>query len=234
VQAVKNMSRTRRLQNEIKFMILRNLKIGYDFQFSPIKAYLEKTQEMILLQKQELEEKYKKWDEDNSENPEIPDAFGFYEMEILNSAEFPNILNKSVYLTVYSMFENDFFKLCEWCQKLEKLNLGPKDLKGGNYLGQCKNYITKVLNVDLENQQKQWLEIEKYQQIRNLIAHNNGIIKIGNKEIQKFILNTEGISIDQKSLVINIDSIIFINELINHLTNFLNETIEEIISQKNE
>ena len=58
------------------------------------------------------------------------------------------------------------------------------------------------------------MKIEKYQQIRNLIAHNNGIIKIGNKEIQKFILNTEGISIDQKSLVINIDSIIFINELI--------------------
>ncbi|WP_299628378.1 hypothetical protein [uncultured Tenacibaculum sp.] len=226
------MSRTKKLEKRTKFMILRNFKIGYDFRFDPIKAYLESTQEMILTQERELEEKFKKWNEEHSENPEMPDAFDIYEMEILNSSEFPNILNKSIYLTIYSMFENEFNKLCEWCQHSEELNLSPKDLKGGNYIGQCRNYIIKVLNVNLENLKEQWTKIGKYQQIRNVIAHNNGIVKQTNKEIPKFVDSTQGISIEQKTSEIQIESIDFLIDFIDHLVGFLNETIEEIVNQK--
>ncbi|WP_417800755.1 hypothetical protein [Tenacibaculum sp.] len=213
-------------------MILQNLKIGYDFRFDPIKAYLESTQEMIISQEKELEKKFRKWNEEHSENPEMPDAFDIYEMEILNSSEFPNILNKSVYLTIYSMFENEFTKLCEWCQHSENLSLGPKDLKGGNYIGQCRNYIIKVLNVNLENLKEQWNKIGNYQQIRNVIAHNNGIVKLTNKEIPKFVNKTKGISIEQKTSEIQIESIDFLIDFIDHLVGFLNETIEEIVNQK--
>jgi len=215
-------------------MILRNFQIGYDFRFDPIKAYLESTQGMILDQEKELEEKFKKWNEKHAENSEIPDAFDIYEMEILNSSEFPNILNKSIYLTIYSMFENEFNKLCEWCQHAEDLNLGPRDLKGRNYIGQCRSYIIKVLNVNLDNLNEQWAKIGKYQKIRNIIAHNNGIVKQANTEIRTFVNNTQGVSIEQKTSEIQISSVKFLKELIDHLVNFLNETIEEIITQKEE
>ena len=85
----------------------------YDLKFDPIKAYLKSTQDMILQQEKELTEKYNKWNKEHGYNPEMPDAFDIYEMEILNSSEFPDILNQSVYLTIYSTFENEFFKLCE-------------------------------------------------------------------------------------------------------------------------
>ena len=221
------MSRTSRFNN--KFIILRNFQIGYDFRFDPIKAYLESTQEMIRDQEKGLEKKFNEW---NEKHAEMPDAFDIYEMEILNSSEFPNILNKSIYLTIYSMFENEFNKLCEWCQHAEDLNLEPKDLKGRNYIGQCRSYIIKVLNVNLDNLNEQWEKIGKYQKIRNVIAHNNGIVKQGNTEIRTFLNNKEGVSIEQKTSEIQISSVQFLNELIDHLVKFLNNTIEEIITQK--
>ena len=223
------MSETEKLQNDLIFTLFRSIKLGYEYKFLPVKEYLEKTQRMILLQEKKLKNKYEKDHEDYSE---ISNLFGLYEIEKSNINEFPNILNKSIYLTVYSMFENDFFKLCEWCQKIEKIELGPKDLKGRNYIGQCKNYIIKVLNVDIEKLKIQWQIIEKYQQIRNLIAHNDGVVKPNNKEILKFIIETEGIFIEEKSNIININSIIFLNGLIEHLINFLSNTVDEIINQK--
>ena len=224
------MSRTRKTQGRTKYIVLRNFKIGYDFRFDPIKAYLESTQEMILSQEKELEEKFRKWNEEHSENPEIPDAFDIYEMEILNGSEFSNILNKSVYLTIYSTFENEFKKLCEWCNHSE--DFSPKCLKNVNYIGQCRDYITKVLNVNLENLNEQWNKIENYRRIRNVIAHNNGIIKQTSEEIPTFVNNTKGICIEQKTSEIQIDSIDFLTEFIDHLVGFLNETIEEIVNQK--
>ena len=73
----------------------------------------------------------------------MPNAFDIVEEEIIISSEFPNILNQSIYLTVYSTFENEFFTLCEACQEIENLKIGPKDVKGRNYLEKCRQYCTK-------------------------------------------------------------------------------------------
>src|SRR5690606_32742371 len=129
----------RKLNNEYNF--LDNTRIMLDFKFDPIKAYLESTKDMILQQEQQLDAKYDKWNKEHGHNPEMPDAFDIYEMEILNSSEFPNILNQSIYLTIYSTFENEFFELCEWCQKTENLKIGPNDIKEQGYIGQCRKYI---------------------------------------------------------------------------------------------
>lgn len=212
-------------------MTLQNFEISYDFKFDPIKAYLDKTQEMIINQEKELAEKFDKWNEEHRETPEVPDAFDFYEIEILNSYEFPNILNQSIYLTIYSTFENEFFKLCEWCQNAENLNIGPKDIKEQNYIGQCRKFIIKVLNVDLDKLNSKWTVVRKYQTIRNSIAHNNGILKGIRPDLLNFINKEEGVSIDHKDKI-EITSIEFLKTLINKLVEFLTDTIEEIISQK--
>ena len=228
------MSRTRR--NEFsgsKYWVLTNSRIMYDFKFDPIKAYLESTQGMILQQEKKLNEKYHAWNKEHSNNPEMPDAFDIYEMEIMNSSEFPNILNQSIYLTIYSTFENEFFKLCEWCQKAESLKIGPKDINGKGYIGQCRKYITNVLNVSLDSLNDEWIEIKKYQLIRNSIAHNNGIIKSPNNDFLTFIENSNGISFDTKKSQIKMESIDFLKTLIDKLTNFLSETAERIIKEKN-
>ena len=214
-------------------MILENFEISYDFKFDPIKSYLDSTQEMIINQEKELKEKYDNWNAKHGQNPEMPDAFDIYEMDILNSSEFGNILNKSIYLTVYSTFENEFFKLCEWCKNAKKLTLGPKDLNGsGGYIGQCRKYVVKVLNVNLDGLNDQWTNIGKYQLIRNSIAHNNGILKDLKKENLDFINNSAGISIDLKSSEIQIDSVTFLKNMIDYLVEFLINVITEIVNEK--
>ncbi|MBO0341051.1 hypothetical protein [Flagellimonas profundi] len=215
-----------------KYWALQSSRIIYDFKFDPIKAYLESTEEMILQQEKKLAEKYNKWNEKHGNKPEMPSAFDVYEMDILNSSEFPNILNQSVYLTIYSTFENEFFKLCEWCRRAENIKIGPKDIKDLNYIGQCRKFVMKVLDVNLDNLNEKWAEIRKYQIIRNSIAHNNGVIKSANQDILNFINSSNGISFDMEESRIKIESIEFLKTLINKLTDFLSETAEQIIERK--
>ncbi|MDC7996370.1 hypothetical protein [Altibacter sp. HG106] len=228
------MSRTRRSKFKgSKYWVFVNSRTMYDFKFDPIKAYLESTQEMILQQEKKLSEKYDKWHKEHGKNPEMPDAYDIYEMEILNSSEFPNILNQSVYLTIYSTFENEFFKMCEWCRKIENLRIGAKDIKEQNYIGQCRKYIIKVLNVNLDSLNEKWAEIRKYQLIRNSIAHNNGILKSPKEDILRFIENSNGISFDIEKSKVKMESIEFLTTMIDKLTDFLSETAEKIMNEKN-
>lgn len=226
------MSRSNMQTQRANFIALREFAILYDFKFDPIKAYLDKTQEMIHLQEIELTEKFNKWNQERGKNPEMPDAFDFYESEIINSSEFASILNQSIYLTIYSTFENEFLKLCEWCQYTEHLNIGPKDIKDQNYIGQCRKFITNVLNVNLDGLNQEWNEIRKYQTIRNSIAHNGGILKDAKTDILNFVKHADGILIDPKSSKIEINSIEFLKTLIDKLADLLIRVIEEIIRQK--
>lgn len=221
----------RKLSKEYDF--LNNTRILLDFKFDPIIKYLDNSEGMILQQEKELNEKYHAWNKKHSNNHEIPDAFDIYEIEILNSSEFPNILNQSIYLTIYSTFENEFFKLCEWCQNTENLKIGPKDIKGEGYIGQCRKFVTNVLKVNLDDLNEKWAEIKKYQLIRNSIAHNNGIIKSPKIDILTFIEISKGISFDTKTSQVKMESIDFLKTLIDKLTNFLSETAHRIMVEKN-
>lgn len=217
-----------------KYQFLDSLRIILDFKFDPIKSYLENTQEMIIEQETKLSKKYDKWNKEHSKNSEMPDAFDIYETEFLNSYEFPNILNQSIYLTVYSNFENEFFNLCEWCQDVEGLKIGPRDIKGQGYIGQCRKYITNVLNVNLDSLNQNWTEIRKFQLIRNSIAHNNGKLKSPKDDIITFINNSNGISFDLEKLQIKIESIDFLKMMIDKLTNFLSDTAIKILDEKSQ
>lgn len=221
---------TRTSQN--RYYILSDLNIMYDFKFDAIKTYLENTKQWIFIQEKELDEKYQNWIKERGKNPQIPDAFDIYELEILNVSEFSNIQNNSVFLTIYSTFENEFLNICELCQNLENLDISPKDIKEANYLEQCQKYIKKVLKIKLDSLNTEWTEIKRYQEIRNSIAHGNNIIKSPNQEMKKFILTTNGISIDLNKNIIKIDSVEFLKTFIDKLTNFLSKLINEIIKYK--
>lgn len=231
VQAENRTMSIRKLNRKYDF--LDNTRIILDLKFDPIRKYLDNSAEMILRQERQLNEKYHTWNEKRSNNSEIPDAFDIYEMEIINSSEFPNILNQSIYLTIYSTFENEFFELCEWCQNTENLKISPKDINGQGYIGQCRKYITNVLEVNLDDLNEVWAEIKKYQLIRNSIAHNNGILKSPKNDILTFIENSNGISFDKKKSQVKMESIDFLKTLIDKLTDFLSETALKIMEEKN-
>tara|TARA_R110000868_G_scaffold278013_1_gene537833 strand:+ start:223 stop:909 length:687 start_codon:yes stop_codon:yes gene_type:complete len=215
-----------------KYWVLNNLEMRYDFKFDPIVAYLDNTQEMIHKQERELSEKYEEWNKEHQHDTEVPEAYDIFETEILNSSEFPIIMNHSIYLTIYSIFEKEFFNLCMWCQSAENLKIGPKDIKERNYLGQCHKFITLVLEVELTQLDNQWTTINKFQQIRNAIAHNNGAVKPTNSELITFINDSDGISIDERNTTLEIKSIEFLKYMIQQFSNFLLDTSNVIQTAK--
>jgi hypothetical protein len=215
-----------------KFLGLQNLTVLHGFKFDPIKAYLNHSQELILGVELEVSNKIKKWDSENHSDPEVPDGFDVYESEVMTTGEFRPLLNKSMFLTIYSLFENEFVILCEYAGGIDGSNLRPKDLSGNNYIDRCRRFVTKVLNVNLDSLHQEWAEITKFQLLRNSFAHNNGILKDNEKSNIEFIQKTEGLIIDEKSKAIGIENDEFLMILIKKLVNFLDSTIEEIIKQK--
>lgn len=214
-----------------KYSFLDSLVIMLDFKFDPIKLYLDNTQEMIAEQEKILTKKIDDWDKKHKRNPEAPSGFDFYEIEMLNKSEFSNILYQSIFLTIYSTFESEFFKLCESCQEIENLKIGPKDINGKGYIDQYRKYVTKVLDVNLDSLNQKWVEIRNYQLIRNSIAHNNGTLKSPKKEFLTFIEISDGISFDINHSKIKIESIVFLKSLIDKLTVYLTETAKMIMDE---
>jgi len=208
------------------------LTIMYEFKFDPIKAYLNHSQELIHGVELDVSKKIKKWDSQNHSDPEIPDGFELYETEVMTTGEFRPLLNKSMFLTIYSLFETEFVILCEYAGGIDGSKLRPKDLSGNNYIDQCRRFVTKVLNVNLDSLHQEWDEITKFQLLRNSFAHNNGILKDTKKSNIDFIQKTDGLSIHGKSYEIEIETDEFLMILINKLVKFLDSTIEEIIKQK--
>lgn len=225
-----------RLNTRNKYEYLDSFLFMSDLKFDQIRAYLENTQDMISRHEKKINKKYKKykkWYQEQEYNFEMPDAFDIVEEEIIISSEFPNILNQSIYLTVYSTFENDFFILCEACQKIEDLKIGPRDINGQNYLEKCRKYCSKVLNINFDSMNEKWAEIRKYQLIRNSIVHNNGTIKSPDKDLLEFIENSNGIKFDIKNLSIEIESIDFLKTMIDKFICFLLAIAELIMIEKN-
>lgn len=224
-------SRKEQLNNN-PFLELHNLSIFYDFKFDPIKAYLQHTQNLIQEVELDVKDKIKKWDESKGSNPEIPDGFDFYEHEVITTGEFRSLLNNSMFLTIYSFFENEFVALCEYAGSIQGSSLKPKDLSDNSYISQCRKFVTKVLKVDLSNLEKEWEEITNFQILRNSFAHNNGILKNNNSNIIGFMRKIDGLEIDEIALKVKIKDHQFLILLIDKLVKFLNSIIEKIIDQK--
>ncbi|MEN2282398.1 hypothetical protein AAGF08_09695 [Algoriphagus sp. SE2] len=225
------MSRIEQL-NRNPFLSLHDLSIFYDFKFDPIKEYISYSNNHILKVEEKVRRKIIKWDHENSSDPEIPDGYDVYQNEINTIREFRPILYNSMFLTIYSLFENEFIALCEYAAKIQDSSLHPKDLSGKNYIDQCRRYIVKVLEVNLDKLNTEWEDITKFQTLRNSFAHKNGILKDKSAKYVAFINRTKGLSLDEKTFKIKIKNYEFLISVINKLVRFLNSAIDKIVEQK--
>lgn len=108
---------------------------------------------------------------------------------------FSQIHRSSLFLTIYGLFEFELDFLCEALGNYYKLNLKPSNLRGKG-IERSKNYFSKV-NIPFPSNTKQWTQICKLKDIRNLIAHARGILLPDNQnmEIRKYIKNHECIDL---------------------------------------
>lgn len=97
---------------------------------------------------------------------------------------------------------------------------------------QCRKFVTKVLEVNLDDLQKEWEEITKFQTLRNSIAHKNGFLKVNNDSFFGFIQKKKRHSYDSIDIKVEIENDELLNTLIEKLVKFLVSVIIKFIEQK--
>lgn len=88
---------------------------------------------------------------------------------------FPNILNNSLLVTIYSYLESTLFDISRHKEsqnpKLIKIN----DLRGDG-IELYRNYLKKVHAIKFPDTSDEWKRITVYRKIRNFIIHNDRIL----------------------------------------------------------
>lgn len=218
------------MRTNFNINVLHNLNFMYDLKFDPIKSFLNHNSEQIEEGYKSISSKIEKWDSIKSDDILFPTGFDRYEDDLYRFGEFRQILNTSILLSVYGIFENELKRLCQIAGKLNGSNLSPNDLNNKNYIGKCKMYLEKILNIDMSSLEKYWEEILIVQNIRNAIAHNNRIIKNNIPNTKRFIENKDGLNISNYN-EIQIENEKYMESFINLVYTYLNELIGIIIKK---
>ncbi|MDA8692495.1 hypothetical protein N9L92_00420 [Saprospiraceae bacterium] len=211
-----------------------NLSLNFiEYRFEPIKAFVISTKAMIEKEQKELKLKFNDFEKNRPEGIEnYPDAYDIFETEIMNQGEYSKLLYNSMFLTIYSTLEAEFNKICTICRNAESFKLKYDDLAGGNYLQQSKDYLTKVVDVDLSIVNEEWKKLKIYQVLRNSIAHKKGKFITNQKHQIEFVENTKAISVEPKTKNITIESEEFLNDFIDISVSFLVKISDSVVKQK--
>lgn len=219
--------------NRKLYWLLRSDMSLIDLKFKPIKAFVRSAKSMIEAEQQQLQKLFDEFDNHVTEELEDDrDAFDIYEEEIMNQQEYPRLLYNSMFLTIYSTLETEFNRICTLCKRIEGLKLGYKDLAGNNYLKQSKDYLTKVLNIDLVAANEDWKNIQIYQTLRNSIVHKQGRFISDIQHHLEFIRDMDGVHIDPDSKKIIIESEVFLNKFIDVVIRYLQTVSEAVVKQR--
>ena len=136
--------------------------------------------------------------------------------------------------SVYGFLEHWLKKICEYDNQKGFSNISVSDLSGRNYIEKSRLYLEKIAFISLTELEKDWVRIQKVQQIRNLITHNNSNIFKGNskinynKELFKLLQNEESIEFDEKTGNFYIKNRKFILEIVEIVENYLLVICEKI------
>jgi len=98
----------------------------------------------------------------------------------------PNLFYKSSLTVLYSFFELSLREIVKSEREKRKISLNINDLKGDG-ITLYKDYLVKVIGIDLSSIDKFWQEIDKYKKVRNYIIHNES----ENSDIKKVKLIKE-------------------------------------------
>lgn len=84
---------------------------------------------------------------------------------------FPNLLRSSLFVTIYATIENEMNRICAQLAKDD--GLGVEDLRGNGII-RASNFLTKVCRVDFPEGSEEWSQLKEYNQLRNILVHENG------------------------------------------------------------
>ena len=101
---------------------------------------------------------------------------------------FPDLQRRSALITIFSFFEHQLDDLCKRYAEERKFILETSDLKGDG-ISRLSIYLKKMADLPIDRTTTTWKEITKIQGVRNALVHNDGKLKIKNKELIKHAQN---------------------------------------------
>lgn len=107
---------------------------------------------------------------------------------------FPEILWKSIFLSIYFLTENSLDQICNNLEKVKNNSLSLKDISG-NGIYRSSNYLKKVCDISSCFGSKEWHTIMDFNKIRNVLVHSDGVFPKENIRLTKIISKYKEISL---------------------------------------
>lgn len=129
---------------------------------------------------------------------------------------------------VHSFLERSLSDIVEQISKDRPDVIRPSDLAGEDSADRSKNYLKKVVRLDLSS--GAWSELRPYIEVRNLLVHSLGEIRSDCKPkrkqiVEQFSRSNSNLSIDSNSLVFGKELVIAYIAIINTLLNDLKSSV---------
>lgn len=118
------------------------------------------------------------------EKDDIVDSHIFYLREF--QVELPLIHRKSLIVTIYSVLEAEFDRLCEIVADSLSSNVHVDDLKG-NGIMRARRYLELIGGFDFQPIEGQWNYVQNLKHLRNTIVHREGMLQSNDKALITFI-----------------------------------------------
>lgn len=155
-----------------------------------------------------------------------------WDLEEIFRDHFPSLQRSSALVSLYGFFENELNRLCELYKNSKPYKIGFKDLTGQG-IDRAGNYLEKVASLDIKRSSKQWKEIKKIQEIRNLVVHSNGSL-VG---LDGSVINDKKTIVEQTQFLTGESEVIvlegYLTYVIDTFDNYFSLLNEEIIRQEN-
>jgi hypothetical protein len=122
-------------------------------------------------------------------NPETLDVEWLFFSSTTKYSSYKVILYQSAFISCYSSFEVYFKKLCDIAAEKKPLKFRVHEMGNRDIIGNCKKYIEKIVDVDLESIKLTWDQIHLYRNIRNIMVHGSypSLSDIKDLNVAKFI-----------------------------------------------
>jgi hypothetical protein len=159
--------------------IISNSKLSnsiYKSSSASLVSIYEDSEEIRKRKLEEIEVFMKKWSEENTLVPESErQPFCEKTFDELNHYEFhvDYLLLNSLFLSVFSLFENHLKSIANTIVKENIYLIKPKDIRGNGEIDTYRKYFHLVVGLDAANSDRvEWCEILEFKAIRNAIVHN--------------------------------------------------------------
>lgn len=112
--------------------------------------------------------------------------------------QYPNTIRGAFFMSCYSQMEIYLNSICRNCQLDQKMKLSYEDMAQQG-ISRAMSYFEKALGFDFSSNVN-WLKIQQYRQLRNIVVHNGGCVKVNElKKVKKILLNIPHFSLSRLS-----------------------------------